>query len=90
MKVRSLTRTLSRRGAALAAILLLLFVLVLAACGRGNADTGSNLPTATPTLPPTDQVIQLDAQIDDIFTAMDSASKDAALDESAKDTVVVP
>jgi hypothetical protein len=81
---------LARRGAWVATIVALLVVLALSACSRGTSTQTVQIPTPTPTLPPTAQVIQTDADLDAIITALDSASVDAGLDDSAKDNVTVP
>ncbi len=88
--VRTFAQRLARRGAWVVAILALLVVLALSACGRGAATNAVQPPTPTATLPPTEQVLQTDADLDAIIAALDSASIDASIDESAKDNVIVP
>jgi hypothetical protein len=90
MMVRSYAHSLAHRGAWVVAIVALLVVLALSACGRGTATNTVQAPTPTATLPPTDQVIQTDTNLDAIVAALDSASIDASIDESAKDNVIVP
>jgi len=90
MMVRSFAYSLARRSAWVVAIVALLVVLALSACGRGAGPTTVHAPSPTPTLPPTEQVLQADTDLDAIMAALDSASTDASLDDSAKDNVLVP
>ena len=90
MMVRSYAHSLAHRGVWVVAIVALLVVLALSACGRGAATNTVQEPTPTATLPPTDQVIQTDTDLDAIVAALDSASIDASIDESAKDNPVQP
>jgi hypothetical protein len=90
MKFRSFAPMLARRGAWVVAIMALLVVMALSACGRGSAPQTLQGPTATATLPPTQQVLQTDSDLDAIIAAIDSAGLDANIDDSAKDNIVVP
>jgi hypothetical protein len=94
MAVKTLVRKLTRRGAWLVAILALVLVLVLAACGRGgNGGSGgyggtdstggtSQVQTSSSS---TDAVIQSDNDLDDIMATLDSANIDANIDLSSQD-----
>jgi len=88
--VRRFAQRLAHRGAWMVAMLALLVALALSACGRGAATDAIQPPTPTATLPPTEQILQTDTDLDAIVTALDSASSDASIDESAKDNIVVP
>jgi hypothetical protein len=89
MMVRSFAHKLARRGAWVVAIVALLVVLALSACGRGATTQTVQDPTPTATLPPTEQVLQTDTALDTFVAALDSASLDASIDESAKDNVAL-
>ncbi len=88
MTLRRIGRSLARRGVWVVAITALLVALTLSACGRGA--TSGTVQAPTPTLPPVEQVVQTDTSLDAIVAAIDSASIDANLDESAKDNITVP
>lgn len=90
MMVTALGRSLARRGAWVVAILALLAVLALSACSHGASTPIVQEATPTATLPPVEQVTQTDASFDAVLSALDAASVDANLDESAKDSVTVP
>jgi hypothetical protein len=90
MKFTNLGHSLARRGAWVLAIVALLVVLALSACGRGGTTQTIQEATATPTLPPVEQVVQTDSSFDAVLAALDSASVDASIDESAKDNIAVP
>ncbi len=85
-----LGRSFARRGAWALAILALLVVLALSACGRGVTSPTADGATPTATLPPVEQIAQTDASFDAVLAALDSASVDASLDQSAKDNILVP
>lgn len=90
MLFRDFGRSLARRGAWVMAIAALLVVLALSACGQGVTSDTAQAPTSTPTLPPVQQVVQTDTDFDAVVAALDSASIDANIDESAKDNISVP
>jgi hypothetical protein len=99
MSVTRQANALARRGAWLIVVLALLAVLALSACGRGGVGRqgggqgstgGTGQTTQQTSSAAVNDLIQADAGMDVLMSAMDSASLDANLDESSKDNPMQP